>query len=140
MPGGNYIKTGRDSARSTCVLFAPMAEEVGALAKYLKIFKKHGVNLQHIESRPSTKFDDSYEFMVECAPFGNIGEALLEIKNQSQYLKIISRDYKDNKGGFGYAMYNLCYKNNCKTYNGQLLKLRNNHTYKLLHDIPNQYF
>ncbi|KAG5867993.1 hypothetical protein JTB14_007821 [Gonioctena quinquepunctata] len=98
MPGGNYIKIGRDSAHSTCLLFAPPAEEVGVLAKYLSIFKRHGVNLLHIESRPSAKLPDNYEFMVECAPSENLGEAFHDIKEHSEYLKIISRDYKDNKG------------------------------------------
>ncbi|CAH1119615.1 unnamed protein product [Phaedon cochleariae] len=97
MPGGNYIKIGRDSAHSTCLLFAPPAEEVGVLAKYLQIFEKHGVNLLHIESRPSDKMPENYEFMVECAPSGNIGGALYDVKERSEYLKIISRDYKDNK-------------------------------------------
>ncbi|KAJ8919897.1 hypothetical protein NQ315_006426 [Exocentrus adspersus] len=97
MPGGNYIKIGRDSARSTCLLFAPAAEEVGILAKYLAIFEKHGVNLMHIESRPSTKIPGNYEFMVECAPTGNLGDAIHDIKQKSEYLNIISRDYKDNK-------------------------------------------
>lgn len=39
MEGGNYIKEGRDSARSTCLIFSPNEEdEVGALGKYLQIF------------------------------------------------------------------------------------------------------
>lgn len=97
MPGGNYIKPGRDSANSTCLLFAPPAEEVGILAKYLSIFEKHGVNLLHIESRPSARMPDNYEFMVECAPEGNLGDAIYDIKQKSEYLNIISRDYKDNK-------------------------------------------
>ncbi|XP_023019066.1 protein henna [Leptinotarsa decemlineata] len=98
MPGGNYIKIGKDSAHSTCLIFAPPAEEVGVLAKYLAIFEKHGVNLLHIESRPSAKLPENYEFMVECAPLGNIGAAIEDIKHQSEYLNIITRDYKDNKG------------------------------------------
>lgn len=98
MPGGNYIKIGRDSAKSTCLLFAPPAEEVGVLAKYLSIFEKHAINLMHIESRPSAKLPDNYEFMVECAPTGNLGAAIAEIKKNCEYLKIISRDYKNNVG------------------------------------------
>ncbi|XP_018570105.1 protein henna isoform X1 [Anoplophora glabripennis] len=97
MPGGNYIKIGRDSAKSTCLLFAPPAEEVGILAKYLAIFEKHYVNLLHIESRPSAKIPGNYEFMVECSPGGNLGDAIFDIKQKSEYLNIISRDYKDNK-------------------------------------------
>ncbi|KAL3274478.1 hypothetical protein HHI36_015862 [Cryptolaemus montrouzieri] len=97
MPGGNYIRTGRDSARSTCLIFAPHEEECGILAKYLKIFMKNEVNLLHIESRPSTRQPGRYEFMVECAPSGDIANAILDIKDMSDYLNIISRDYKDNK-------------------------------------------
>lgn len=98
MPGGNYIRVGKDSARSVCLLFAPQAESVGILANYLEIFKKNEVNLLHIESRPSAKIPDNYEFMVECAPTGNLGEAIYEIKQKSEYLKVISRDYRDNQG------------------------------------------
>lgn len=98
MPGGNYIRVGKDSSRSVCLLFAPPAESVGILANYLEIFKKHGVNLLHIESRPSAKMPENYEFMVECAPTGDLGEAINEIKQNSEYLKIISRDYRDNQG------------------------------------------
>lgn len=39
MDGGNYIKEGRDSSRSTCLIFSPKNEdEVGALGKYLQLF------------------------------------------------------------------------------------------------------
>lgn len=98
MPGGNYIRIGRDSAKSTYLLFAPPQEEIGVLAKYLNLFKKYEINLLHIESRPSTKEPDLYEFMVECAPSVNLGSAIEELKTESQYLQIISRDYKDNAG------------------------------------------
>ncbi|XP_050516970.1 protein henna isoform X1 [Diabrotica virgifera virgifera] len=97
MPGGNYIRIGKDSAHSTCIVFAPPAEEVGVLAKFLSIFKKHEVNLLHIESRPSSKTPDNYEFMVECAPTGNLGAAIADMKEISEYFQIISRDYRDNK-------------------------------------------
>ncbi|KAL1517131.1 hypothetical protein ABEB36_000938 [Hypothenemus hampei] len=97
MPGGNYIRIGKDSAKSTYLLFAPPAEEIGVLARYLNIFKKYEVNLLHIESRPSTKMPDLYEFMVECAPSGCLTRAIEEIKGCSCYLQIISRDYKDHK-------------------------------------------
>ncbi|CAH1989065.1 unnamed protein product [Acanthoscelides obtectus] len=104
MPGGNYIKTGKDSTQSTCLLFAPQGEEVGTLAKYLAIFQKHGVNLSHIESRPSTKVPNKYEFMVECVPSGDLGEAACELKKSCEYLKIISRDYKDNIDCTGFTL------------------------------------
>jgi hypothetical protein len=39
MDGGNYIKEGQDSAKSTCLIFSPKEEAVGALAKSLKLFE-----------------------------------------------------------------------------------------------------
>ena len=39
MDGGNYIKEGRDSAKSTCLMFSPKEEAVGALANCLKLFE-----------------------------------------------------------------------------------------------------
>ena len=39
MDGGNYIKEGMDSAKSTCLIFSPKEEAVGALAKCLKLFE-----------------------------------------------------------------------------------------------------
>lgn len=98
MPGGNYIKIGRDSAKSTCLIFSPAAEEVGILARYLKVFEKNGINLLHIESRPSNRMPNNYQFMVECMPNENLNSAIAEIKDMSDYFNIISRDYKDNKG------------------------------------------
>ncbi|CAG9855664.1 unnamed protein product [Phyllotreta striolata] len=97
MPGGNYIRIGKDSAHSTCILFAPFAEEVGVLAKFLSVFNKYKINLLHIESRPSLKAPENYEFMVECEASQHLGTAINELKDISEYLQIISRDYKDNK-------------------------------------------
>lgn len=39
MDGGNYIKEGRDSAKSICLIFSPNEEAVGTLAKSLKLFE-----------------------------------------------------------------------------------------------------
>ncbi|KAK4877648.1 hypothetical protein RN001_010154 [Aquatica leii] len=97
MPGGNYIKPGRDSAKSCCLIFSPPSEKVGILARYLKIFEIHEVNLLHIESRPSAKIHNHYEFMVECAPGGDLGAAISDVREISEYFTIISRNYKDNK-------------------------------------------
>lgn len=37
--GGNYIREGKDSAKSTCLIFSPKEDDsVGALGKYLKLF------------------------------------------------------------------------------------------------------
>ncbi|PSN42902.1 Protein henna [Blattella germanica] len=96
MDGGNYIKEGRDSAKSTCLIFSPKEEAVGALAKCLKLFEDNGVNLLHIESRPSARFLNRYEFMVDCAPTGELGVAIETLQKNSSYFNIISRNHKDN--------------------------------------------
>ncbi|XP_018325369.1 protein henna [Agrilus planipennis] len=98
MPGGNYIRPGRDSSKRTCLLFEPPAEEVGVLARYLKIFEKFGVNLAHIESRPSARETSRYEFMVECENGGNLKDAIKEIKEVSDHFSLISRNYQDDQG------------------------------------------
>lgn len=98
MSGGNYIKEGRDSSKSTCIIFSPLHEnEAGMLAKTLRIFSDHHVDLMHIESRPSTRGSDKYEFMVECHGSG-IDKCIEELKTQCDYFNIISRNYKDNEG------------------------------------------
>lgn len=98
MQGGNYIKEGRDSGKSTWLLFSPQSrDEAGCLARFLSIFSSHGVNLSHIESRSSAR-RPGYEFMVECEhDGGDFGGALEELKKYVDYLNIISRNYKDNR-------------------------------------------
>lgn len=97
--GGSYIMEGHDGAeaKNVCIIFSPEMEEAGALAKMLKIFEEHRVNLLHIESRSSTR-GPGYEFMVECdGKGGTLGAAIEAIRERSNYFNIISRDYKDNE-------------------------------------------
>lgn len=98
MHGGNYIREGRDSNKSTWLLLSPETpDEVGSLAKFLSIFSSYGVNLSHIESRSSTR-RLGYEFMVECEHgTGDLGATLAELKKNTGYLQVISRNYKDNR-------------------------------------------
>merc|ERR1711875_117000 len=82
--------------KSISIIYS-LTEAVGALAESLKIFKKHKVNLKHIESRSSTRLP-GYEFMVELdQQKGEVAGALEEIKNASRYCQIITSFYKDNK-------------------------------------------
>ncbi len=46
------------------LLFA-LENQPGGLERALAIFKRHGVSLSHIESRPSKTFEWEYDFMVE---------------------------------------------------------------------------
>lgn len=85
------------------VIFSPSEthHQAGALAKMLKIFDNHKINLTHIESRSSTRVE-GYEFMVELDPAENAGkpalnEAFEELREKSSYFQIISRDHIDNK-------------------------------------------
>jgi len=98
MGGGSYVKTGKDEDESTTVIFC-LPEGVGVLADALKIFHKHEVSLSHIESRPSVRDEGDYEFLVEfCAgEYGDVKGTLEEIKKQSTYCKIISRE--ETEGG-----------------------------------------
>ncbi|XP_058832943.1 protein henna [Topomyia yanbarensis] len=97
--GGSYIMEGHESAeaKNVSIIFSPLQEEAGALAKMLKVFEEHKVNLLHIESRSSTR-GPGYEFMVECdSKSKNLSVAIEAVREQSDYFNIISRDYKDNE-------------------------------------------
>lgn len=83
-------------AHNTCLVFSTKDQSSGSLAKSLKIFKKHNVNLVHIESRSSLRVP-GYEFFVECdGRTGGLGSAIEELRETCSYFNIISRDYKDN--------------------------------------------
>lgn len=97
--GGAYIMEGHESAeaKNVSIIFSPIQEEAGALAKMLKVFEDHRVNLLHIESRSSTR-GPGYEFMVECdSKCQNLSAAIETVREKSDYFNIISRDYKDNE-------------------------------------------
>ncbi|KAK3703955.1 hypothetical protein QZH41_014175 [Actinostola sp. cb2023] len=52
------------SPKSTIVF--TLDEELGALARALKLFEEHQVNMTHIESRPSKTSKTRYDFFVDC--------------------------------------------------------------------------
>lgn len=85
------------NAKNTCLIYSlKTGNEIGALAKSLKIFDDNKINLIHIESRSSTR-QPGYEFYVECdSGTGSLGTAIEQLKEITKYLSIISRDYKDN--------------------------------------------
>jgi len=93
---GHIMDLINDNDHSLSVIFS-LEHEVGALGNSLKIFKKHSVNLLHIESRSSARLP-GYEFMVEIdVTTGDIEGAVKEIQKDASYFQVISRDYKDNK-------------------------------------------
>lgn len=87
---------GLEEGRSASIIFS-LKEEVGILAKALKVFTDHEVNLRHIESRSSKRSPGDYEFIVECdTSTGDMNSALECLKNKVTYIQIISRNYRDN--------------------------------------------
>ena len=52
------------------------------------------MNLSRIESRSSKRFENDYEFLVECPPGKNLELAVEELRPCTQYLQIISRDHE----------------------------------------------
>ncbi|CAG0886544.1 unnamed protein product [Cyprideis torosa] len=57
------------ASQDSCVIFS-LKNSIGSLARVLKIFQDHGINVVHIESRRSRKFDDVFEILLEaeCTP------------------------------------------------------------------------
>lgn len=110
---GNYIMD-QTGAELVHVIFS-MKESVGCLAEALKVFKvcqtlsafqtkskqtllcvylqDYNVNLKKIESRSSKRFENDYEFLVECSSASiGLDRALEVLRGMTHYLKIISRD------------------------------------------------
>ncbi|RWS16438.1 Protein henna-like protein [Dinothrombium tinctorium] len=89
---GVYVMEWNENKASITVMFA-MKEKVGALAEALKIFKDNEVNLLHIESRSSKRFENDYEFIVELATdSGNTKNAIESLREITQYMNLVSRD------------------------------------------------
>jgi len=95
--GGFVLKEeGEDMKTSTCITFS-LKEEVGILARALKDFKRHGVNLLRIESRSSKRSPGDYEFMVECDSLSGDLEAATEaLKPKVTYIQVIARNHQEN--------------------------------------------
>lgn len=78
-------------------LIFSLKEEVGALAKALRMFEEKGVNLTHIESRPSRFKRGEYEFFIDldCKDMTSLEEILLSLKQEiSGTVHELSRDKK----------------------------------------------
>ncbi|MEE6480092.1 hypothetical protein FKM82_012454 [Ascaphus truei] len=58
----NYIEESTTDNRLSLIF--SLKEEVGALAKVLRIFEEKGITLTHIESRPSRLNRDEYQFYI----------------------------------------------------------------------------
>ncbi len=91
-----FLVISRDEVRptgedKTSVMFS-VKDKVGALYSMLEPFKKNGINLTKIESRPSKKKAWDYYFFVDMRGHhrdSNVAMALKELEKQSTYLKIL---------------------------------------------------
>ena len=59
----SYIEDNSNQNGAVSLIFS-LKEEVGALAKVLRLFEENEINLTHIESRPSRLNKDEYEFFT----------------------------------------------------------------------------
>ncbi|PNI65117.1 PAH isoform 13, partial [Pan troglodytes] len=59
----SYIEDNCNQNGAISLIFS-LKEEVGALAKVLRLFEENDINLTHIESRPSRLKKDEYEFFT----------------------------------------------------------------------------
>ncbi|XP_041833003.1 phenylalanine-4-hydroxylase [Melanotaenia boesemani] len=75
--GSMYLEeeTSKKSEVISCIF--SLKEEVGALAKALRLFEDKGINLMHIESRPSRMDKEEYEFFISVD--SNCSQALDEV-------------------------------------------------------------
>ncbi|XP_072915841.1 LOW QUALITY PROTEIN: phenylalanine-4-hydroxylase [Hemitrygon akajei] len=66
------------------VMFS-LKEEVGALVKALRLFEEKGVNLTHIESRPSHLKNGQYEFFIDldCKSVSSLEEILQTLRKET---------------------------------------------------------
>jgi chorismate mutase/prephenate dehydratase len=67
-------------------------DKVGALHDMLLPFKKYGINLTKIESRPSKKKAWDYYFFVDMDGHrqnNNVRKALLELEDKCKFLKVL---------------------------------------------------
>uniref|UniRef100_A0A8C5D8P7 Phenylalanine-4-hydroxylase n=1 Tax=Gouania willdenowi TaxID=441366 RepID=A0A8C5D8P7_GOUWI len=62
--GSMYLEEETDQKSEVISFIFSLKEEVGALAKALRLFEDKGINLMHIESRPSRMNKDQYEFFI----------------------------------------------------------------------------
>ncbi|OUC49167.1 phenylalanine-4-hydroxylase [Trichinella nativa] len=60
-----YLDVPEDKTGKFYLLFT-LKERIGELIASLKVFEAHGINIVHIESRPSRSHAGCYEFLIEC--------------------------------------------------------------------------
>ncbi|XP_077869033.1 tryptophan 5-hydroxylase 1 [Saccoglossus kowalevskii] len=95
----NLVISRRDSfndcvSHSTTPVIFSLKNEVGGLARALKVFKENNVNVVHIESRKALHRGDSeYEIYVDCdSTDGHIHELMALLKNHVDIINMPDMD------------------------------------------------
>jgi prephenate dehydratase len=76
---GGGDKTGDFSRAKTSLLIEPDADRPGLLFEILSVFRKHGINLCRIESRPARTHPWAYVFYMDITNNDKSGEAVKEL-------------------------------------------------------------
>jgi chorismate mutase/prephenate dehydratase len=77
-------KAQRSGDDKTSIMFAT-ADKPGALVSVLKVFQDHGVNLTHIDKRPSGKQNWAYTFFIDAAGHREDPEAAAAIAEATEH-------------------------------------------------------
>ncbi|XP_033888227.3 phenylalanine-4-hydroxylase isoform X1 [Acipenser ruthenus] len=89
-----YLEELSNKAQVVSCIFS-LKEGVGALAKTLRLFEEKGINLTHIESRPSRLNKEDYEFFinVDATCSKELDEVIASLKTQiSGHVHELSRN------------------------------------------------
>lgn len=86
----SYRKVSTEGDNQMSFMFS-VKEEVGALSKALRIFKKHEISLTHIESRPSKQDSEHYDFFVDCVAGAQIEAAISDLQAFSRNVTVLTR-------------------------------------------------
>jgi prephenate dehydratase len=76
---GGGDKTGDFARAKTSLLIEPDADRPGLLFEILSVFRKHGINLCRIESRPARTHPWAYVFYMDITNNEKSGEAVREL-------------------------------------------------------------
>ncbi|XP_074640101.1 protein henna-like isoform X2 [Tubulanus polymorphus] len=95
-----YLKDVKAKKDATCVVFT-VSDEVGALAKALKVFEDHYVTLEHIESRPSKTSSGDYDFFVSVdSSLPGFKSAIDDLQKRAQFMQVLHRNPDADEGYF----------------------------------------
>jgi len=91
-----FFVIGKETAKpsgddKTAIMFTT-AHKPGALAEVLDIFRDHGVNLTHIDKRPSRRVNWEYFFFVDCeghAEDEHVRRALAAVSEHCLHLTVL---------------------------------------------------